>query len=109
MTGPIGRREVITLLGTAAAWPLAARAQQPAMPVIGLLSLGGGNPTQYAELVAVFRTGLDETGFAEGRNVATEYRWAQDTNNADHARELSDGRLSNFLPLKEGIKVGVRF
>ena len=78
------------------------------MPVIGLLSLGG-TPHNTLKLVAVFRTGLGETGFAEGRNVATEYRWAQDTNNADHARELSDGRLSNFLPLKEGIKVGVRF
>ena len=102
------RRDFITLLGGAATWPLAARGQQRANAGDRAAQLGG-HPTQYAELVAVFRTGLGETGFAEGRNVATEYRWAQDTNNADHARELSDGRLPNFLPLKGGIKVGVRF
>ena len=103
------RREFITLLGGAVvARPLTARGQQRANAGDRAAQLGG-HPTQYAELVAVFRTGLGETGFAEGRNVATEYRWAQDTNNADHARELSDGRLPNFLPLKGGIKVGVRF
>jgi putative ABC transport system substrate-binding protein len=71
----VKRREFITLLGSAAAWPLAALAQQAAMPVVGFLS--GGAPGPFKHLVAAFREGLKETGYIEGQNATIQYRWAE--------------------------------
>jgi hypothetical protein len=91
------RREFITLLGGAAAWPLAARAQQPAKPTIGFLV--SGTPSSHGQWVAAFVQRLRELGWVEGRTIAIEYRWGEGRNErfAEIADELLERHVLNGL------------
>src|SRR2546427_7762181 len=99
------RREFITLLGGAAvAWPLAARAQQPAMPVVGIL--GSVSPAPYAGFVEAIKQGLREAGYVEGRNAAIEYRWAEGQYNRlpQQAAELVDRGVAVSILVGGGLE-----
>src|SRR5215831_3707227 len=96
------RRDFITLIGGAAAWPLAARAQQAAVPVVGFLS--SRSPEESAHLVEAFRGGLKDGGFIEGQSVSLEFRWAR----GDYDRlpalatELVNRRVSMIAAVGDG-------
>ena len=89
------RREFISLLGGATAWPLAARAQQPALPVIGFLHVAFPGP--YTQHLAAFRQGMKQSGYVEGQNVAIEYRWAN--NEPDRLSELAADLVNRQVAL----------
>jgi len=98
MTGHIGRREFITLLGGAAAWPLAARAQQPAkLPIVGFLV--GASRSATSQWIGAFVQRLRELGWTEGRTVTMEFRWADGQN--ERAAEIA----AEFVRLKVDVMV----
>src|SRR5258707_12836482 len=113
MASYIRRRKFLaTLGGAAAAWPLAARAQQPALPVVGFLHSEA--PGRYTSpILRAFRQGLSETGHVEGRNVASEYRWAE--SRYDRLPDLAGDLVSRGVnvivangPVIEAAKTGTR-
>src|SRR5262252_6578832 len=106
----IGRRELLAALGgAAAAWPLAARAQQPKMPVVGFLHPDSAEPN--ASLLAAFRKGLAEAGYTEGRNVAIEFRWAHGENSRleEMATDLVKAGIVASLRRPGGNVTGVNY
>src|SRR6516225_10927901 len=96
--GWMRRREFIAGLGGAVAWPVAARVQQPAMPVVGFLGVTSAGTQPY---LAAFRQGLSETGYVEGQNVLIEYRWMEDQYNRlpDLAADLISHHVNVIVTL----------
>jgi putative ABC transport system substrate-binding protein len=94
------RRTFIAIIGVAAAWPLAARAQQPPMPVVGFLN--NGSPEAFAPHLAAFQQGLSDAGYVDGQNVTIEYRWAEGDNGRLPALIAATGGVATALAAKSG-------
>src|SRR5262249_21900036 len=107
MTAKMKRRAFITLLGGAAAWPLAARAQQPAMPIVGFVT--GRSPEESARLGAAFRKGLNQTGYVDGQNVTVEYHWLGGYNRLPSLMtDLVGRRVAVIAPLVTGAALAAK-
>ena len=97
------RREFIALLGGVAAWPLAARAQQPAMPVVGFINSGYADAS--APFVTAFRKGLNETDFVDGQNVRVEYHWLE--GKYDQLPVLTADLVRTYLKIADCFRSGI--